>query len=116
MLKRVSLSLLALGLLLPLVAKVPRPMPDVAISQPGGKSIRLQSYPGKVVAVLLFSTNCRECIESVALLDKAQKQFAARGFQAIGAAVNMDAPELVQGFIDRYRPTFPTGFLKQEQF
>jgi hypothetical protein len=115
MLKRIFTLLLALSVFVPLEARVPRPLPEIPISQPGGKSFRLQQYPGKVMAILLFSTNCAECVESAALLDKAQKQFAARGFQAVAAAVNIDAPEAVQGFIDRYRPGYPVGFLKQEQ-
>ena len=113
--KRACSLFLVLCLTLSLEAKVPRAMPDIAIPMPGGKTIKLQQYSGKVMAVLLFSTVCKECITSVELLGKAQKQFAARGFQAIAAAVNADAPEEIQGFVDRYRPAYPTGFLKQEQ-
>ena len=115
MLKRISCFLMALSLAVPVGAKVPRPFPTAAISLPGAKTVRLQQYAGNVMAVLLFSTKCAECIQSVEMLSKAQKLFAKRGFQAVGAAVNVDAPEEIQGFIDRYRPAFPTGYMGQDQ-
>jgi peroxiredoxin len=94
-------------------ATLPRPLPDIDIPTPGGKRIRVQQYKGKVMAVLLFSTQCKDCIASVELLNKAQKAYGPRGFQALAAAVNVDAPEEIRGFVDRYRPLYPVGHLGQ---
>ena len=117
MLKRIYFLLLMLVSAWSLVtwAKVPRPLPTTAIPTTSGKTIRLQQYKGKVMTVLLFSTRCAECIDSLEILNKAQKQYGPRGFQAVAAAVNADAPEEIKGFVDRYRPTFPTGHLGQQE-
>jgi hypothetical protein len=93
--------------------KIPRPLPDMVIPTPDGKRIRVQQYKGKVLAVLLFSTSCLDCIPSIELLNKAQREYGPRGFQAVAAAVNMDAPKEIKGFLDRYRPIYPTGHLGQ---
>ena len=115
MFRKVVVAALAVAAALaPVVlAVVPRPLPDIAIPMPGGKRVRVQQYKGKVVTVVLFSTTCKSCIASLELLGKAQKQFAPRGFQAVAAAVNADAPGEIKGFVDRYRPAFPTGHLGQ---
>ena len=118
MYRRIPWLLLALAAaLLPVVLamNVPRPLPDLVIPTPDGKRVRLQQYKGKVMAVMLFSTNCKECIASMELLGRAQKQFAPRGFQALAAAVNIDAPEEIRSFVDRYRPPYPTGHLGQPE-
>ena len=110
-----SFFALTLALTASLHAAVPRALPETGISLPGGKTLKLQQYPGKVLAVLLFSTKCAECLKSVELMNKAQKDWAARGFQAVGAAVNVDAPEEIKGFTERYRPVFPIGYLGQQE-
>ena len=95
--------------------KVPRPLPDIVMPMPDGKRVNIPQFKGKVMAIMLFSTTCAECVASIDLLAKLQKQFAARGFQALAAAVNIDAPEQIKGFVERYRPPFPTGHLGQTE-
>src|SRR5205823_12219337 len=58
---------------------------------PDGKKISIQQYKGKVIVAVLFATDCADCLKSIELLGKAQKEFASRGFQAVGAAVNLEA-------------------------
>lgn len=112
--KAVVVILAAAAALAPVaLGVVPRPLPNIVIPTPDGKRINVQQYKGKVMTVVLFSTSCRSCIASLELLGKAQKQFAARGFQALAAAVNADAPEEIKAFVQRYRPTYPTGHLGQ---
>ena len=115
MYRRLSVILLAAAATI-LPATLPRPLPSMEIPLPGGKKVNIQQYKGKVMVAMLFSTQCAECIASVDLLNKAQKTFAARGFQAVAVAVNIDAPEEIKNFVDRYRPLFPTGHLGQAEF
>jgi len=97
-------------------AKTPRPLPDVPISTPGGKKIELTQYPGKVILLALISASCADCIGAVELMNKMQKESGPRGFQAVAAIVGLDAQQNTQGFIDRYRPGFPVGFLLEAPF
>lgn len=95
---------------------LPRPLPNLQLSMPDGKKISLTQYKGKVMTVVLFATNCEKCLKSVQLLQKAQQQFGARGFQGLAAAVNLDAPTDTRGWVDRYRPGIPTGYLDEQSF
>src|SRR5262245_46689338 len=97
------ISILVLAVTITLAGKVPRALPDLTIPTPDGKKVRIQQYKGKVMTVVLFSTTCEECVASINLLSKAQKQFGPRGFQALAAAVNIDAPEQIRSFVERYR-------------
>lgn len=96
-------------------AKVPRPLAHIVIQTPNRKNIDLRKYRGDVIMVVLFLTDCDDCVKMVNFASKLQTDFGSRGFQAIGAAVNDNAPYLVGPFIQRYRPNFPVGFLKKEE-
>jgi peroxiredoxin len=94
-------------------AVTPRPMPDMAISAVDGTKIQLQKYKGKMILVALVSTQCGDCIETLNIMNRLQREFGPRGFQALSAAVNIDAPKETKSFVDRYRPAFPFGYLDQ---
>jgi hypothetical protein len=94
----------------------PRPLADVPISTPDGKKIDLKQYRGKVILLALISTTCKDCISSVDLMNSMQKEFGPRGFQAVGVAVGLDAEQDTKGFIDRYRPAFPMGYVLETPF
>lgn len=96
-------------------AKVPRPLADVPIhTQDPKKNIRLKSYRGKVLMVILFLTDCQDCVKMINFAAKLQADFGPRGFQAIGAAVDDNAPYLIGPFSQRYRPGFPIGYLNKQ--
>ena len=63
----------------------------------------------------MISKECEPCIASLDILNRAQKDFGPRGFQAIAAVGDPNAGYLLAGFIKKYRPTFPVGFLDQDQ-
>jgi peroxiredoxin len=97
-----------------LSAKVPRPLANVTIQTPDRKNINIKKYRGKVVMVVLFLTNCDDCLKMVTFASKLESELGAKGFQVVGAAVDDNAPYLVTPYIQRYRPSFPVGFLKKD--
>jgi thiol-disulfide isomerase/thioredoxin len=97
--------------------KTPRPLPNVPIALPNGKTINLKQYPGKVVMLVLMSTTCADCITAIEMMNRMQKDFGPRGFQPIAVAVGLDADKKnTQNFIDRYRPAFPMGYVAETPF
>jgi len=110
--KTIALGALAASFLL---AATPRPLADVPIPVPNGKSINLKTYRGKVVLVAMISTDCATCIASIDILNRVQKEFGPKGFQVIAAAGDPNAQYLLQPFLQRYRPIFPVGYLTVEQ-
>ena len=93
----------------------PRTIADVPIPVPNGKAINLRQYRGKVVLLAMIDTECAQCIKSIDILNRAQKDFGPRGFQAIAAAGDPNAQYVLLPFIQRYRPIFPMGYLTVEQ-
>src|ERR1700748_883899 len=93
----------------------PRPVAEVPILMPTGRPIDLKQYRGKVVLRVVISRWCEPCIASLDILNRLQKDFGPRGFQVVAAVGDPNAGYLLAGFIKKYRPTFPVGFLEQDQ-
>ena len=98
-----------------LFAATPRPLADMAIPVPAGKAISLKAYRGKVLLVAMISTDCKACIASVEILNRAQKDFGPQGFQVVAAAGDQNAQYMLEPFVQRYRPIFPMGYLDVDQ-
>ena len=97
-------------------ARTPRPIADLPIPAPGGKQIQLKQYRGKVVLLALITTTCAECIKSVEIFNRLQKEFGPQGFQMVAAAVNLSAKTDVAPFAERYKVGFPMGYLDHAEF
>jgi peroxiredoxin len=96
-------------------AVTPRPVADLPIRVRAGMPIDLKQYRGKVVLVAVISKDCEACIMSLDVLNRAQKDFGPKGFQVIAAIGDPNAAYLLAGFIKKYHPSFPVGFLDQDQ-
>jgi len=113
MLKRILVVMLLAAAALS--AKEPRPASTLGIPLASGKKIHFQDYSGKVVLFVIFSTECRDCIEALNMVNQIQKEYAPHGFQAIAAAGDDNAQYLVGPFIERYKLTFPVGFVNKDE-
>jgi peroxiredoxin len=96
-------------------AATPRPLADVPIPSPTGKPINLKQYRGKVVLMAVISQECAPCLKSIDILNRAQKEFGAQGFQVIAAVGDANAQYTLGAFTQRYRPAYPVGYLNQDQ-
>ncbi len=89
---------------------VPRPAAEFSIQLPSGNSVHLSSYLGKVVVLLMISTDCPHCQSTVRFLESLIKRLGPRGYQPLAAAYNQNANVLVKSFIEKSRATFPVGY------
>jgi peroxiredoxin len=96
------------------LAKFPRPLAPVSINMGGTKKLQLSTYKGKVVLFAIIATSCGHCIESLEILKRAQASFGPQGFQTVVAIGDPNAPYLLQPFTQRYKLTFPVGYLDQD--
>jgi len=87
---------------------------DVLIQTTDKKKINLKQFRGKVVLLVLISTTCDDCIRTVDLLNRMQKDYGPQGFQVVAAGVNDNAPYEVAPFMQRYRPAYPMGYLDRD--
>src|SRR5215475_12810906 len=107
---RRTLALLCLAALS--FAKTPRPLANVPIHTPEARTmIDLKKFRGKGLVLLIFSTQCEDCIAALQLLDSIQKEFGPQGVQVVAAAGDDNAPYLIGSYIARYKPSFPMGYL-----
>lgn len=97
------------------LARTPRPVANIAIPVPSGKAINLAQYRGKVIVLAMISMECATCQKSIPIFNRAQHDFGPRGLQVIVAAGDNNAQFSLGPFIERYRPTFPMGYLTTEQ-
>lgn len=101
-------------------APVPRKSPDFVVTDPSGKQISLSSFKGKVVVVTFMYTTCPHCQHEAQMVTKLQKDYAARGFQALGAAFNFQDTDAngvksatVAKFISDFGVGYPVGYASQ---
>ena len=88
---------------------VPRPAHEFVIRGPGGDAL-LSQFRGKVVLLAFIFTTCPHCQHSVGIMSGLQNQYGSKGFQALGAAFNEMAAQLVPSFLTQFHPTFPVGY------
>jgi thiol-disulfide isomerase/thioredoxin len=94
----------------------PRKAPELAFTVPGQGQKLLSQYHGKVVAVEFIFTTCPHCQAATKLMEKFQKEFGPRGFQALDVAVNDNADLLVDNFSKDFQVNFPVGWVLRDQF
>jgi hypothetical protein len=111
MLKRILITLV---LLTAAFAKTPRPIAPVSINMGGTKKLQLSSYKGKVVLFAIIATSCEHCINSLEVLKRTQQTMGPLGIQVVLAIGDPNAPYLLQPFTQRYKLTFPVGYLDQD--
>lgn len=107
-------ALAALGATVYAAGPIPRPAPQLEVTDGAGKHM-LSSYKGKVVVVQFLLTTCPHCQAFSQILTKLQTQYGPKGFQALGAAVNEATPQMASDYARQYAPNFPVGPLDHDQ-
>jgi len=87
--------------------ELPRPALDYVITLPSGQTTSVAKYKGKVVALEFLLTTCPHCQRTAKSLTQATKDFGAKGFQALGVAIN-DNPEIPK-FVQDLGVNYPVG-------
>jgi thiol-disulfide isomerase/thioredoxin len=74
----------------------------------------VESFRGKVVALVFISTTCPHCQNLTQELGPLSKEYAVRGVQFLECAFNDGAQLAVPGFIQEFQPPFPVGYSSPE--
>ncbi len=109
-------TLLAVGLMAAAMAamELPRKAAALSIGMPGGKPLQISSFRGKAVLLAFILTTCPHCQYTTGILNQLQAEYGPRGLQIVGAAVDQGAEMLVPGFLQRFGPIFPVGFVSYD--
>ncbi len=68
-----------------------RKSPEFAINEPGGKTIMLSSFKGKVVVIEFLFLGSQHCLRVASTLNKLHSELGARGLQPVGIAFGPEA-------------------------
>src|SRR5689334_3440141 len=88
-----------------------RPLPDVPISESGGKKLDLKQYRGKALVLMLMATTCAHCTEVLNILKQIQNEERAHGLQVVAAAGDDNAAAVISGYAATNKPNFPFGYV-----
>ncbi len=114
--KTISFALMAALAAAPgILAQIPRSAPELTATDQVGRTIRLSSYRGKVVALELMLTTCSHCQNTSRILSRLQKEVGPRGFQALGLAFNDETGAHSAQFAKEFNPTYPIAPISQDK-
>src|SRR5690606_38947448 len=103
------LSSLVAGVLPLRAAEMPHPAGPLTLRTLDGRTVSIEGLRGKGVAVLFFSTDCPHCQHTAELLAPLYAEFAPKGLEILGCAVNPSAAANLSEFRDAYHVKFPLG-------
>ncbi|MFM2066469.1 MAG: hypothetical protein RLZZ584_1378 [Pseudomonadota bacterium] len=75
--------------------------------KPGGGELVFAELRGKPLVVNFWATWCPPCVKEMPELDRFAKDYAAKGWQVVGVAV--DGPTPVREFLQKTPVAFPIG-------
>jgi thiol-disulfide isomerase/thioredoxin len=79
-----------------LVAKAPKPLPDLDFLGPDGKATKLSAFRGKTVLLNLWATWCAPCRKEMPALDRLQAALGGQDFEVVAVTIdqrNLDRPK-----------------------
>ena len=106
MLRKIIFSVWVIALPITVSAQV-KQAPSVVLKDLRGRSVRLDSYKGKVVLVNFWATWCPPCRAEMPDLVKWQRQFRSKGFQVIGITYPPTYVREVRRFTRRIGVNYP---------
>jgi thiol-disulfide isomerase/thioredoxin len=95
-------------------ASAPLAAPAFALKNLTGKTVRLESYKGKVVLINFWATWCAPCQSEMPELVKLQKKYGARGLQILGVTYEPEKLTAVNRVARKFRINYPLLFGSEE--
>jgi peroxiredoxin len=95
--------------------QIERPAGEFVIHMTDGSQKLLSSYRGKVVVMAFMYTTCTHCQATAHLLAKINNDYAGKGVQILGVAIDNGAQQGIPTFLKITGADFPVGFAPPEQ-
>lgn len=86
-------------------ALVGQPRPDFSLADAAGNPVAAADFDGEAVLLNFWATWCAPCVEEMPMLSRLHDDFAGRGLQVVGIAV--DEPARARSFADGLGLDYP---------
>lgn len=83
-----------------------KPMPDIALTNLSGKSVKLETFRGKFILLNIFSLNSDTYGSKFQRLEKLLENYDTAQLQAIGISTG-DSVKVIEAFKEKYRLSMP---------
>ena len=98
-------GILARGFLSPVEQTSPTPLPDFNLPDVSGNQHNISEWQGKIRVINFWATWCPPCLKEIPEFMALQKQYAAKGLQFIGIAI--DDQEPVEEYLAATKINYP---------
>ncbi len=98
-------GMIAKGVLSPVKHTSPMPLPDIYLPDVSGNLHSISEWKGKVLVINFWATWCPPCLKEIPEFMAMQEQYAAKGLQFIGIAI--DDQESVQEYLVSNKVNYP---------
>ena len=89
---------------------LPRKAADFAIQTGPEKYLWINEYPGKTLVLAFVLTYCQHCQKTTGVLNGIAKDYAGKGVQVLGSAIEDMASLHLADFEKQFHPAFPLGY------
>jgi cytochrome oxidase Cu insertion factor (SCO1/SenC/PrrC family) len=90
------------------------PAGEFVIHMTDGSQKLLSSYRGKVVVMAFMYTTCTHCQHTAGVLSKINNDYAGKGVQILGVAIDAGAAQGIPTFMKITNANFPVGYATAE--
>jgi thiol-disulfide isomerase/thioredoxin len=98
-------GIIARGLLSPTEQTKPTPLPDFNLPDVSGNQHNISEWQGKIRVINFWATWCPPCLKEIPEFIALQEQYAAKGLQFIGIAI--DDQEPVEKYLASAKINYP---------
>ena len=98
-------GMIAKGFLSPVAQTSPMPLPEIYLPDVSGKLHSISEWKGKILVINFWATWCPPCLKEIPEFMALQEQYAAKGLQFIGIAI--DDRESVQEYLVSNKVNYP---------
>ena len=83
-------------------AQQPAVLPDFSLPKLDGQTLRSEDLKDKIVVLDFWATWCENCVSEIPEFNKLEKEYASRGVEVIGLAVQSGWASDIQKFVKQY--------------
>ena len=100
-------------------APMPRQSPELTLTPPGGDTLLLSSFKGKVVVMEFLFIRSEHCLRVAQMLARLQHELSPRGFQPVGVVFDPpngagDGGRGISAMVSYFKLSYPVAYASKD--